>query len=479
MEFIKDVTIKIVAKQYLKPLLWLVVGVVFVVGCDQQSTPTPTALVGDGAPTATVVIEAAETRALPTLYPTPSAVPSASPTAPLPTGTPRATATPIDFSELVVEARYSIPGIGLERTIRGNVSSQLELTDETTGAVVTVTDVPGVMFELQQSLPEVELSEAPDNCDLCVQLSYELFLTGEMGEGWLEDPVLLASFENFFSAHLGPHLPPDTIVGLRRSATPYYAAHTVAQTADGSLWRWTATEATLNGVEGGDESLLTLVNELNLETIASEYFAPCPEGSGVETLFLANETGEAAVDIVCPELSLPLSLLPLYLRLDELADEKTAEDALPQPPPTVPLESVVFYQRRDGSQLILFADGQAQVISEEGATETASVAEDQAINTALTLAESGNLQLGVSTLEFNEADNVLIARGLDGVYEVTWSNLPPENLAQVVEELDSLLDELLEDAEVPDDGTPTATPDPDATPGLVTPTPSEEETPEA
>jgi hypothetical protein len=469
MEFVRDVAVKIFARQYFKALLGLVLGLVFVVGCEQG--PTPTVLPVEEEPTATAVVEAAvpeETLVLPTLYPTPSAVPSASATAPLPTGTPRATATPIDFTELVVEARFSIPGLALERTIRGNVSSQLELTDETTGEVVTVTDVPGVMFELQQSLPETELSEVPDGCELCVQLSYELFLTGETGEGWLEDPVLLASFENFFSAHLGPHFPPDTVVGLRRSATPYNVAHTVALTADGAMWRWTATEAELSGPEDGDSTSLTLLGELNLENIGPEYLGPCPEGSGFERLFLANESGESQVDIVCPELSLPLSLLPLYLQLDGLADEKTAEDALPQPPPTVPLESVVYYQRRDGNRLILFANGQAQAISGDGATATAALAENQAVDTALTLAESGNLRLGVATLEFGNTSNILIARGSDGVYEATWSNLPPENLMQVVEELDALLEELLEDAESPEGGTPTPTS-----------TPSEEETPEA
>ena len=458
-------------------LLYLVLGLVLVVRCEQE--PTPTAVVQEVEPTeiTAVPVESGslETRALPTLYPTPSPFPTPVPTEPLPTSTPRPTATPIDFSELVVEVHFSVPGLGLERSLVGNVSSQLELTDETTDQMVTVTDAPGIMFELQQSLPEVALSELPDGCDLCVRLSYDLFLTGESGEGWLEDPVLLASFENFFSARLGPHFPPDTIVGFRRSATPYNVAHTVALTAEGNLWRWTATEGELNGPEAAGGTLAAILNQLDLETIAEEYLGPCPEGAGFETLYLENDSGQRSVEIICPELSLPIPLVALYLTLDELADDKTADVSLPQPEPAIPLESVLYYQRADGSRLVLYGDGRALARTEEGLTASAALAENQAINTALALADSGNLALGVVSFVADDAENVLIARGLDGVYEVSWSNLPSANLTQVIDELDELLDELLENAESPEDGTPTATPDPDATPTM---TPTDEVTPD-
>jgi hypothetical protein len=85
------------------------------------------------------------------------------------------------------------------------------------------------------------------------------------------------------------------------------------------------------------------------------------------------------------------------------------------------------------------------------------------------------LQLGVIKVVTGENGNVLIARGLDGVYEIGWNDLPPENLSQIVEELDALLEELLENAEAPEDGTPSATPDPNVTPEV---TPTIEETPE-
>ncbi|MFZ0543830.1 MAG: hypothetical protein WAM60_00230 [Candidatus Promineifilaceae bacterium] len=462
---------------FFRMMVWLVLGLVAIAGCDQEPTPTSTVPATEVEQTAVAVQnDNQETRTLPTVYPTPSAFPTPSPTAPLPTNTPRPTATPIDFSELVVEAHYSIPAISLDRTIRGNVSSQLELTDETTGEVVSVTNVPGAMFELQQTLPEVTFSELPEGCELCVRISYELFLTGESGEGWVEDPVLLASFENFFSAHLGPHFPPDTIVGLRRSATPYDVAHTVALTADGTLWRWAATEPELTGPETGDSSLLTLVNDLDLESIGSEYLGACPEGSGVEQLFLANESGESSVEIVCPELSLPLPLLPLYLRLDALSDEITADTALPQPQPAVPLETVLYYQQQDGDKLFLFDDGRVQVRSGTGVTVTAALTGTGTIDTALALAESGILESGADRLASGGSANILIARGMDGVYETGWNNDPPDNLSDFTAELDSLIEDLLKSVEVPEDGTPT--PESDATPGTVTPTPPDE-TPEA
>lgn len=480
MGCLKPVKNRVFAKNPVYNGLLLFLVLFLVAGCKQEPTPTAVVQQETVAPTA-VPAESSpqETITLPTLYPTPSPFPTPEPTQPLPTSTPRPTATPIDFSQLVVEVRYTIPGLELDRTLRGNISSQLELVDETTGERVEVADAPGVMFDLQQTLPETELSELPAGCDFCVHLSFELFLTEESGDGWLQDPVLLASFENFFSARLGPHFPPGTAVGLRRSATPYNVAHTVAVTADGQLWRWTATEPEVSGPETDDGTFLALLSQIDLETIKSEYIGPCPEGSGYETLLLNQGETEQQVEILCPELALPLALLPLYLQLDALADEKTADTALEAPEPTVPLDSVLYYQREDGGQLILFVDGRAQVRSTDGLTATAQLGENQAIDTAIRLAESGNMELGVLSLVSGEDANILIARGLNGVYEIGWNDAPPDNLSQIVEELDGLLDELLADIEDTENGTPT--PAPEITPAEGTPTlmPSGEETPQA
>lgn len=452
----------------------LICCLLLIAGCSQAPSPTvppvvPSAVVPAGAPPPS-------TRTLPTVYPTPSAFPTATPTDVRPTSTPRPTETPIDFDELAVELRYSIPGLGLERTLRGNISSQIELTDENDGRSVVVRDRPGIMLEIQRSLPEAELAELPAGCDFCVRLEYELFLTGESGSGWLQDPVLLASFENFFAANLGPHFPPDTVVGLRRSATPYDVAHTVALTAGGQLWRWTATEPEPEGPEPGSGTIITLLNELEPAALEEAYEAPCPEGSGVETLFLVVEEVERTVEVACPELALPLPLLPLYLQLDALADEKVADEGLPQPAPTVPLDSVLYFERENGDKLILFADGRATAVSSGGISSTAVLTESLTIDTALAAVDSEAMEPGVVTLVSENTANILIARGLDRVYELTWSNEPPAALEAIVGRLNALLDSLL--ANPQEESTPTL--EPDETPeGEATETPEVEETPEA
>jgi hypothetical protein len=310
------------------------------------------------------------------------------------------------------------------------------------------------MLELPRTLPETELEELPATCDLCVNLEYELILTGESGSGWLQDPVLLASFENFFAANLGPYFPPDTVVGLRRSATPYDVAHTIALTAGGRLWRWTATESELAGPETGSGTIITLLNELEPAALKESYEAPCPEGSGVETLFLIVEEVERSVEITCPELALPLPLLPLYLQLDALADDKVAGEGPPQPTPTVPLDTVLYFQRADGSKLTFFADGQAMAVSSTGITSTAVLTESYNIDTALALVDSGTMQLGVIALVSDNTANILIARGLDGVYELAWAGDPPAALQTIVSQLNALLDELLDNPQ--ETATPTA-----------------------
>src|SRR5690606_7332989 len=114
-------------------------------------------------------------------------------------------------------------------------------TDLQTDRQLVKTNQAAVLLEIQGALLNRQLAELPDDCDRCVHFSYELPLVPQQGAGWLEDPVFLASVENFMAVNLGPHFPPDTVLGLRRRASAYNVAQTLALTADGTLWRWLAT----------------------------------------------------------------------------------------------------------------------------------------------------------------------------------------------------------------------------------------------
>ncbi|MBK7894724.1 MAG: hypothetical protein IPJ90_07540 [Anaerolineaceae bacterium] len=168
--------------------------------------------------------------------------------APLPT---QATKTPIPFGANVVELRLTIPSLGLDRRLQGSVNSQIVLVDERTGFAVQRDNQASVLLDLQQVLPELVTTAVPEGCDSCVRITYSLPFSGVEGEGWLRDPVLLASLENYFTITLGPHFPAAAMIGLRRSASPYAPAHTIAVMEDGRLYRWMANQAEVAPRSGG------------------------------------------------------------------------------------------------------------------------------------------------------------------------------------------------------------------------------------
>ncbi|MBE2225505.1 MAG: hypothetical protein IAF02_28475, partial [Anaerolineae bacterium] len=291
-------------------LFFIFIALIILVSCGTRTgETTPEAVMSTPRPPMTLAptyTPAATQGPLPTLTPPPAretAVPE----------------TPIPFDETVIELRYQIPLLGLDRRLQGNVANQLILVDETSGRSIQRNNEGGVMFELREALSGIELAAMPDGCPGCVYVEYELADAGLSGSGWLQDPVLLASIENFMSATLGPHFPEGTVMGLRRSASPYAPSHTIAVAEDGRLWMWLATEAEVNPAISSEITPLLLAElaQLPLADLNDQYLADC-RGVPIETLHLtvAGETWNGR--IVCPELTLPTPLQPLYLQLNNL-----------------------------------------------------------------------------------------------------------------------------------------------------------------
>ena len=454
-------------------LLMLALAFMGGIACSQPTpaTRTPVAAAISPAPVSTLV--PTYTRGPDVVLPTatPFDTPEPSPTAP--------TATPISFTENVVQLWYEIPGIRLNRRLQGNVSSQIIVVDETTGVAIQRNNQAGVLLDLQQVLPRLTLGPAPDGCDLCVRVRFELPFSELSGEGWLQSPVLLASVENFMSVALGPHFPPGTVVGLRRSASIYAPAHTVALTEDGRLWRWLATEARVPDpvlAETVAPTLLSQLNALSIDGLANDYNVRCPTVP-LETLGLYVNGQEKLIDITCPEYALPTTLLPLYAQLDALAAVKLADiqDVPERPPIGLPLTAVLDYQRADGAQLTLYQDGQLRGIDTNAVTYTGTMTTTSVMSLTRSLLESGELSPGLTTFLNNDTVtetreiplSVLLVRGVNGIYDAEWPNPDVPFLAGLNAMLDALIQPLaieataIPEATIEDDSEqiePTATP---------------------
>ncbi len=366
------------------------------------------------------------------------------------------TDTPIPFDETVVELRYKVPALALDRRLQGNVANELILVDESTGTAVQRNNQPHIIIELEQALPKLNLIPVPPDCPNCVQLSYSIPLQEESGEGWLQDTRLLASLENFMSIALGSHLPPDTLVGLRRSASPYAPAHTVVLTEDGRVWRWLATDATI--ADSSDVDIVAPnLNLLHAQLIGFElqesYEIPCTGQLPTEQLFLRREGELEKIEIFCPDYALPTLLLPIYLQLDELVAPKLLEAAsIPYPPSGFPLTAVVDYKREDGSRLTIKNDGYAEAMSPTKNITTTLTA-SQLLSLTLPLLESGELSRDLTEIadsfvvdSTNETKDdqpsSLVIRGKAGVFGIFLPDAPDR--PRFLQDLDRLLDELLQ-----------------------------------
>jgi hypothetical protein len=477
----------------------LIASLLLIVGCSRQPAPQPE--IGE-----TVELELSTERPapgsppVPTLYPTETIFPPPPPTETRPPSPAEPTSTPIDFSQISVEMRYEIPSLELSRHLVGNVSNQIVLTDETTGYSRTLSDQTGVLIQLQQALPRFELEDLPAGCQECVWLEYDVPLVGESDAGWLRNTQLLASVENYTAVVLGPHFPPNTVAGLRRSATPYQVAHSVAITADEELWGWTAIDSEVPDARAATEgaSLTQFLEIVDFDSLPDRLNADCPQGAAFETLFLRAGEEEKLIRITCPEFSLPASLLPVYLQLDDAAEKILEGIGIPHPEPTIPLDSLLFFQREDGARLNLL-DGELAVASDvDGSvftstltstlgitltnmlalpfTSTITVTDSLSITSTIAitdsppitstigvsiverLVDSGVLQPGLEAFLTREAGNVLVARAADGLYETVWDELAPLEIRGLVKLLEDLLDALLVRAAAEQEAVPVPTP---------------------
>ena len=383
----------------------------------------------------------------------------------------------------MVLVRYVIPALGLDRILEGNVASQITLRDAATGAEVSKSNQAAVLLELQSALGELELAPIPADCDGCVLFEYQLPLAGQAGSGWLQSPQLLASVENFFAANLGPHFPPGTVAGLRRSASNTDAAHTVAVDADGTLWLWTAIEPQVSeGQAGAANAAQILVDAAALPAEGldgARYWLDCP-GKPLEWLLLSG----AALRLRCPELTLPVTLTPIYLALDAAAAPLLSGDTLPaEIMPPLALDQTLFYASPSGT--LSLAGPEAARVRAAGTLISGTLPISATLGLSLTLALSTTTGLNGPDLALAERglvtdtatldDYVLILRTAEGVVSATWTSAPPAGARALTTLLDQLLSALLArlDVAAPQE---TATPGPTGTPA-VTPAPGASPTP--
>jgi len=435
---------------------FLLLLLILVVGCGTrpQSTLTPVAItpgpVGTPLPRPTLA-------EIPTLLPTITPINQPTPTStrpPQPTPVPSAT---VELSQVVIDLEYSIPALGMTRTLTATFASRISLYDSLTGQTVIQIQQARVLLELQTALDGLLLEPVPEGCDLCPRLRYSLPLSNQASDGWLTDPILLASLENYFTIHLGSHWPPNTILGLRRSASPYRPAHMIAFTVEGQLWRWTAVDDQIAPPEAAPLDPASLLADLAELDLADEYEQDCRNVAHETLYFQTGEIGQT-IEFRCPELTLPSSLTSLYATLDTLINEIPLAEGESNRLPLFAYTTMLYYQRADGirlaldasGQVIIAADGEIQATGNLTATSPISLTTAALESNFLTPGTPELLQTMASTDTTSLSDNFLMVRGPEGTAEATWDETSPEELEAIVAELDRLIEQLV--GLVPEEG---------------------------
>jgi hypothetical protein len=451
----------------------VIIVLLMLLGCENEASSSrgPTSLKDDQAAAADRNDQHQESSdSVPTIYPTATARPLPTLIPPPSTSTPSPTVTPIDYQQIAVIVSYQIPGVGLDRRISANISSQVEVTDEKTGQVVEINNQPQVLIELQQALKEIELEPLAPDCPMCVRLEYELPILGESGSGWLQDRRLLASLENYTAALLGPHFPDNTLFGLRRSATLFHAAHTVVITENGQIWHWKANEAAVQTPSDFGEEILPLLQvreDIESDNLRDRYVINCPKGPGFEELYIADDKEDIFLRFTCPELTLPSSILPVYVALDGLANELVDLNQDEVPERIVPLPALLHFERDDGLNLTVFQDNTASLMAAENQIMTGTITSTIVLSLTNQLAEADLLQTGTADILQQTWPNSIFLRGEEDVYETGWLDAINPELADLVAWIDELIiqiqlgpDEDLENTEDVQSQTPSPTDEP-------------------
>jgi hypothetical protein len=316
-------------------------------------------------------------------------------------------------------------------------------------------------------------------------LQYNLPLVEASGEGWLRDPAVLASIENYTTVLVGPHFPPETVAGLRRSASPYYPGHSVAVLADGRVRTWLATEDQVSETISTTLPVADILANLPVEQLTDNYSVECLV-EPAETLRIVTNGEPFDIAIRCPSYTLPTTLLPLYTALDAITAAKLAAyDGPPRPPAGFPLDAVVDYHRLDDQRLTVFADGRLTIQNSNQIIYTGTLTSTSPVSLTNNLIASGQVQLGLATFMSDPSGaaegtpvatetaasptSLLLVRGSQGVYDGKFTVVDVPALA----ELNALIDAFAETVE------PVLTPTPEASAPAEPTTPQPTDTPTA
>jgi hypothetical protein len=370
-------------------------------------------------------------RALPTIYPTetPGPIPTATATQEAAFAEASPTQPPLDSTSL--SFRIEIPVLGLERSLVGTVGGQITMVDIATGEETSRANQGSILLEMITVLDGLDLDPMPPDCQTCVHFEYELPLSDVSESGWLREVQVLASVDNYLTAHLGPHFPSGAVVGLRRSASSYDVAQTIAVDIDGGMWRWLASSDRVSEQEASNIDVVTLFETLTGTQISTVYEAACP-GSPVETLVLGASGDRREIRLRCPELVLPGVLAPLYAGLAGQLAGLESEAQLPAPDYGLPVDGLLYYEDAGEQSLTISLAGLALLEHPVSGTISFTLPITQVITATSQLAAAPGMVPGgapliahlfpalAPELEVASYDNVLAVRQADGVYSIGW-----------------------------------------------------------
>lgn len=358
----------------------------------------------------------------------------------------------VDLNRPVIRFRIEVPAIALERSFEGNISGRTELIDHTADLSEVLSNQNRRLIEIQAVLRDLALDPLPEGCERCTYFSFSLPVEGIEAEGHLTDPIVLASVHHFLSQTLGPHFPPDTLIGHHRSASGYTAAHTAVLLEDGTIWRWFGSDTEMAPADEAEPDLLALYSD------AADLFDPLEPVFDADCANFPIETvrfREKWVEVRCPELALPTLLVPSYetasaLSAPQLLDERN----LIIPSTVLPLNSVIFFERSDGANLTLYEDGLVVTLSAAGETVTTTIpareiepliepmVSSEIIPRGVTVSIASTEQNGeLSVDEEAEYEELILIRGSLGVYEFAWTDRVGQTLVPGIAVLDLLLEE--------------------------------------